>query len=490
MSDELLSLSATQLARRIRDGELSPREAVETHLARLESANSRINAVCERLAEDARETATQQTERLAKGGGENLPPLFGVPFTVKEMFAVEGRRRTGGSVHRRDDFSPLDATLVRRLRDAGAIPIATTNVPELGFWFEAENTVYGRTSNPYDPSRTSGGSSGGEGALIGAGASPFGLGSDIGGSVRLPAAFCGVFGHKPTHLLLPLSGHFPYSDDELRGLTGRRHPLTDPGFLARRAEDLPLLMKLLMGPDGIDPDIRGDVRLAAPVQDASGLRVLVCPSPVIHLCRETDADVAQGVRQAARLLEQFGADVRELDPRLFLRAAELWGAAVRSTKERRFEDALTAGQELSLGRELVHLVRGQGRYTLPALMVALFERLQPGEGKDYSPVLAELAQMKSLIADLLKGPTILLMPVHPRTAFKHGASWHTPFDFLMTGIVNALELPATACPIGRDSDGLPLAVQVIGGADQDLLCMKVAEWLESGFGGWSDPFAG
>lgn len=487
MSDEILGWSATQIASRVRAGEISPREVVETHLRRLEKANARVNAVCERMFEDARETASAQTERLAQGE-RDLPPLFGVPFTIKEMFAVQGRRRTGGSIHRRDDLANTDATLVRRLREAGAIPLATTNVPELGFWFEAENTVYGRTNNPYDQARTSGGSSGGEGALIGAGASPFGLGSDIGGSVRLPAAFCGVFGHKPTHLLMPISGHFPYTDEDLARLTGPKHPLTDPGFLARKSEDLPLLLRTLMGPDGIDPDIRSSVQLTEPVQDPSQLRVLYCPSPVVHLCRETSAEVSAGVLQAARLFEQYGARIEEVDPRLFVRAGDLWGAAVRSTKERRFEDSLTGGGELQLSREMARLVGGGARYTLPALLVALFERLQPGEGRDYAPLLAELAKMKQRLAQMLRGPTILLMPTHPRTAFKHGSSWHTPFDFLMTGIVNALELPATSCPVGKDSKGLPLAVQVVAAQNSDLLCMKAAEWIESGFGGWSDPF--
>lgn len=486
MSDQVLDWSARRIAAEIRAGRLSPLDALESHIARLEAVNPRINAVCERLYEEARGTALAQGERLAKSR-DDLPALFGVPCTIKEMFGVQGQRRTAGSVHRRDAVSPRDATLVARLRAAGAIPMATTNVPELGFWFESENTIYGRTNNPYDFSRTSGGSSGGEGAVLGAGASPLGIGSDIGGSVRLPAAFCGIFGHKPSHLLLPISGHFPYTDDDLPKLTGPKHPLTDPGFLVRRAEDLDLIFDLLRGPDGIDPDVRDLKTFAAPPTDPRSLRVLVCASPEIHLCRATDPQVSGAVQRTASLFEAYGARVEELNPRTFMRSAELWGAAVRSTKEKRFEDALTDGGRLRFTKEFLLRLKGRSVYTLPALMVALFERFVPSGNQDHGPLLEELSELRQTMEALLDGNTILLMPVHPRPAFPHGDSWHTPFDFLMTGILNALELPATACPVGRDSSGLPLSVQVVAAAGRDSLCFQAARWIEGGFGGWSPP---
>ena len=252
--NELLTLSGVDLAKRIATKQVSPSEVLEVHIARIEKVNPQLNAMVEDDFARARKTAREQTETLMSGTGPtNLPVFFGVPFTVKEMLSYKGMKRTGGSIHHRDSVMDWDATIVERMRHAGAIPMGTTNVPELGFWFETFNPVYGRTNNPYDVTRTCGGSSGGEGSLIGAGASPFGLGSDIGGSIRIPAFFCGVFGHKPSRYWLPLTGHFPYGREEFGDLLLKdKYPFTSIGPLSRRAADLNPLLQLMVGADAHD----------------------------------------------------------------------------------------------------------------------------------------------------------------------------------------------------------------------------------------------
>src|SRR6202011_2168840 len=177
---------------------------------------------------------------------ETLPPLLGVPFTVKESIAVRGMPNSAGLVARQGLASEDNAPAVQRLLDAGAIALGVTNTSELTLWIESNNRVYGQTSNPYDGTRTAGGSSGGEGAAVGSGGSPFGIASDIAGSIRIPAFFCGVFGHKPSAGLVPNSGLYPPAPGESGRMLGT-------GPLARRAEDLMPLLRIIAGPDGQDP---------------------------------------------------------------------------------------------------------------------------------------------------------------------------------------------------------------------------------------------
>ena len=183
--DQMLSASATELAAMVRDGKVSSRELVDAHIMQIERVNPTLNAVVAKRYEQARAEADQADAMRGKIAKSELPPFHGVPCTIKECFALEGMPNASGLVRRRGVIAYDDATTVARLRRAGAIPLGVTNTSELCLWMESNNYVYGRTNNPYDPTRTVGGSSGGEGAIVAAGASPFGLGSDIGGSIRM-----------------------------------------------------------------------------------------------------------------------------------------------------------------------------------------------------------------------------------------------------------------------------------------------------------------
>ena len=246
----LTERSATQLAAAIRARELTAREVVDAHIALIERRNPSINAVVATRFDAARAEADAADERLeSRRGRKDPPPLLGVPCTIKESFALAGMPHTSGSVNRRERIADESATAVTRLMEAGAIPLGVTNTSELTLWIESENRVWGRTDNAYDPTRTAGGSSGGEGASIGSGFAPIGLGTDIGGSIRLPAFFNGVFGHKPSGAVVPHTGHYPAPNERGSFLLGT-------GPLARCAEDLMPALRAIAGPDGIDPSVR------------------------------------------------------------------------------------------------------------------------------------------------------------------------------------------------------------------------------------------
>ena len=202
MNEDIIYADAVELARRIRDRELSPVEVVQAHLDRIEAANPRLNALIaypEGVLERAREA------EAAVIRGENRGPLHGVPFTVKDCVDTEGVRTTRGSKLFEDYVPAADATVVKRLKDAGGIFIAKSNMPEFALWWETDNLVYGRTENPWMIGRTPGGSSGGEASAIASGMSPLGIGSDVGGSIREPANYCGIVGLKATHGRIPLN---------------------------------------------------------------------------------------------------------------------------------------------------------------------------------------------------------------------------------------------------------------------------------------------
>ena len=266
----LTERSATDLARAIRTRETSSREVVEAHIEQIQRTHARINAVVVDRFDAARADADEADARVAAATDvEELPPLLGVPCTVKESIAMAGMPNCAGLVSRNAWRSTANAPTVQRMIDAGAIPLGVTNTPELCLWIETENRQYGRTNNAYDRRRTAGGSSGGEGAVVGSGGSPLGLGADIGGSIRIPAFFNGVFGLKPTPGLVPSTGQFPTVETEVAAMMLTIGPIT------RRAEDLIPMLRVIAGPDGIDPYMR-EMPIGDPTDvPIEGMRVLL-----------------------------------------------------------------------------------------------------------------------------------------------------------------------------------------------------------------------
>jgi fatty acid amide hydrolase 2 len=301
----LLQASAVSLAARMRRGELSPVDVVEAHIQRIQQVDPRLNALVAERFDLARREASAAARRIRRASAEErLPPLLGVPCTVKEFIAVQGMPWTAGIQARRGRLAGGDATVVQRLRKAGAIVLGSTNMAEGGLWMEARNPLYGHTNNPWDLDRTAGGSSGGCGALVACGAVPFSLGADIGGSVRIPAAFCGTFGHKPSGRMVPTTGHLPQPH-------GLARALLCLGPLTRRSEDLLPLLRILAGPDGFDPVVRG---MALPSGEAwIDLAQLEVYPVEEHLGVAVWPEARRAVRRAARALEALGARVHPPD---------------------------------------------------------------------------------------------------------------------------------------------------------------------------------
>ena len=467
---------ALELARMIRGGEVRAREVVEAHIAAVELANPRLNAVVESRYEAARAEADAADRLVASGAA--TPPLLGVPCTIKEAFAFEGMPQTSGLVSRRGIRATGDAPAVARLRAAGAIPLGVTNTSELCMWFESNNRVYGRTSNAYDPTRIAGGSSGGEGAIVGAGGVPFGLGADIGGSIRMPAFFNGVFGHKPSPGLVPNTGQFPC-------VSGAALRILGTGPLCRHARDLMPLLRLLAGPDGADT-------ACAPVELGDPAAVALSRLPVIIVedngLIAVHPELHAALHRAGRALAARGAAVRvERVPGLW-RTFELWGASLQAAGGPTFGEHLGGGRPVARLRELVKLIAGRSDHTLPSLLLTLIEGLGGLVPRRARWMLAEVQRLR---ADLLAriGDGVMLYPPFPRPAPRHGAPVWRPFDFVYTALLNVLELPATAVPMGLGREGLPLGVQVVARAGADHLTIRVAEVLEEDCGGWVPPQA-
>jgi len=473
----LCTLSALDLARRIKQRKLTSAEVVEAHIRQIEKANPALNAVVKDRFDEARAEARAADEQVARTPAEELPPLHGVPCTIKEAFALSGMPQTSGLVARKGFIATEDATTVARLRAAGAIPLGVTNVSELCMWMESKNNVYGRTGSAYDPSRTAGGSSGGEGAVVGAGGAPFGLGADIGGSIRMPAFFNGVFGHKPTGGLVPGTGQYPIAvGDALRYLS--------TGPIARRAEDLMPLLRVLAGPDGQDQACT-HCELSDPATvELRGLTVLdVRDANVVPVSDELIA--AQ--ERAALALARRGAKVVPTRIEALRHAIQIWSAMLEAAGGPTFGELLGNGVPVRPGPELVRWLLKRSPYTLPALGLAILERL-PKLARARATQFIELgARLRAELVDRIGPNGVMLYPSHTRPAPRHTAPLWPPIQWGYTAIFNVMELPVTQTPLGLGQKGLPLGVQVVGIHGRDHLPIAVALALEEAFGGWVPP---
>jgi fatty acid amide hydrolase 2 len=343
-------------------------------------------------------------------------------------------------------------------------------------WIESHNRVYGRTRNAYDPSRIAGGSSGGEGAAVGAGISPIGLGSDIGGSIRLPAFFNGVFGHKPTAGLLPNTGQFPST----RGEAGR---LLATGPLTRRAEDLMPLLRILAGADAGDPLSR-DAELGDPAEvSLDGMEVTLVEGrllPPVHPA----LDAAR--RRAADALEAAGARVRWAPLRRLAAGLEPYLATLADGAGVTTAELLAeAGAAPLRARDLL---RRGGDHTAQVRLLlaaeATFGRLPERRSRRAVDAGRRLAaELEELVGD-----GVLLHPPFGRPAPRHGRTVGRPWVILHAAVFNLAGLPATEVPLGLDRRGLPLGVQVVAGRDRDHVAIAVAQELERTLGGWVPPW--
>jgi amidase len=455
----VLNQGAAWLAREIRSRRISAVEAVRQCLARIEETHLRINAAVEVLSEQAIAAAKQVDARLA--AGEEGGALLGVPISIKDSIDVAGTKCTAGTWGRRNAApAACDATLVGRLRDAGAIPIAKTNLPDLLFSFETDNMIYGRTNNPYDVTRTPGGSSGGESALLAAAGSALGLGSDAFGSVRLPAAFCGLAAIKPTSGRLPRTGHVP-------GPGGWVEALWQMGPIARRVEDVALAMRLLAYPDA-DDVWAPPVPLFEAEPDLRKLRVAFFSSNGFAECTP---EVKYVVEKCARFLADEGGAVSE---------ERAPGVA----------DVFDLGMALfgpDGGDGIDQYLREIGSDRVHPLHVNFVNYMRPyrASGPEFAARWAQWDAYRLGLRKFFTRYDVILCPVYTQVALKHGESMKEEnfHGFSYTMAWNVAQTPAATVRCG-EHEGLPINVQVVAKPWNDMLTLRVCEALEEKFGGW------
>ncbi len=459
LTPEIHYSSVTALANAIRTKQASSEEVTKIFLARIEAVNDSLNAVVQLDAERALAAARDADSRLARG--DLAGPLHGVPMTIKDSLDTADMISTGGTMGRAKFVPDKDATVVTRLRAAGAILMGKTNTPELTLSFKTSNAVYGTTNNPYDLTRTPGGSSGGASAILAAGGSPFDVGSDYGGSIRLPAHNTGITGIKPTSGRIPRTGHiFPFG-----GLLDSFQQL---GPMTRYVEDLILLLPILSGPDGIDPYI-----VPMPLLDSAAINVRD-----LRVCFHTDNGVltptpetAEVVQNAAAALAGIGCIVEEARPpgieSSYQIAQDLWNRCDSPLVKALLEQAGTTREEATLDW--------------------LFE-LPPASDADIVDAVTRLDACRSQMLSIFEDFDIIVCPPNARPAMTHNtenAGDLRPFSYTIS--YNVAGWPAAVVRGGTSPEGLPIGVQIVARPWREDVALAVAGFLESRLGGFHPP---
>ena len=456
------------MAEQVRLKKLSPVELLDTHLARIEALNPKLNAFVQLDTERARRQA--QAAEAAVMRGEAVGPLHGVPISIKSSIEVAGLRCEAGTRLRAGLVASQDAPLVARLRAAGAIVLGVTNTPELLMAWETHNLLYGRTNNPWDLERTAGGSSGGEAAAIASGCSAGGVGSDGGGSIRVPAHFSGICGLKPTPGCIPSTGHFPNS-------VGPFALLGVVGPMARTIADLRVLFEVMAGPDDGDP-------CAAPVplrrialEDLRKIQIGYFEddgrTPVTPETRAAIRTAAESLDRASFQVCPFLPDGLELARQLWWKLFGIAGGMLLGR--------LTKGHESELSpilKEFSSWVAADPPHTGDSLLDTWVQR--------------DIVRLQ-VLAQMREFP-IFLCPVSSLGAYDPEAGWmieDKKVEYLdawsYTEWFNLLGMPAAVVPVGRSTEGLPIGVQVVGRPWEEELVLALAAAVEKECGGWREP---
>src|ERR1700730_11512252 len=458
-----------QIAEGIRSKEFSPVEIIDAHLKRIESCEPKLNAFVHLDPHNSRVQASVAQSAVLRG--DPLGPIHGVPLTVKSCIDVAGWPAPASSLLRKEYLPQRDAPLVSRLKAAGAILLGNTNTPEFLMAYETNNLVSGRTSNPWNVAYSAGGSSGGEAAAIASGCSAGGVGSDGGGSIRVPAHFCGICGLKPTPGRIPVTGHFPAG-------AGALSWLGVVGPMARTIADVRILFEVMAGPDP------GDA-LSAPVPfDAEkakrlkGLRVGLLESPELG---KASPETRSAVQRAADLLAARGFVVEPLRLSGLDRALDLWWLFFGPLVAHLFLRPAVDGHEDQISpmlREYLSVAEREAPPTLDQVLNACAQR---------DLVRAEILHQMHAVP-------ILLSPVSSAPAFRHGeGTWHPGADHCYCDTMrysqwlNLTGFPGASVPVGSSPESLPIGVQVIGRPHEEELVLAVAEQIEQARGPWRPP---
>ncbi len=451
MPDDLWRASAGELAAAIRRGETSSLEVVESHLARIDAVNGHLNAVVRILADEARAAARAADEEAAAGA--ELGPLHGVPISVKDNIAVAGTPTTNGVPALAEENAEEDALIVTRLKEAGAIPLARTNLPDLGLRVHTDSFLYGVTRNPWAADHNVGGSSGGEGSALASGMSCLGLGNDIGGSLRIPAQCNGIASLKPTLGRIasatggPMSGQLMAVD----------------GPMARRVADLRTAYELLGRYHRSDP-----WSMPVPLdleQPPAPVKVALVPEPGGG---STHPDVAAGVRAAGAALEAAGYAVEEVEPPMTAEARRAWEVFL--------------GHELNTARPALEEIMSPDAFDFLVRSLDMFGVESPAE---YQAMYVERHAIASAWQEFQEDYPLMVGPIMTQPPFVVGYDLREPGDVLdqmrFEVALNLLGLPAVCVPTGV-ANGLPQVVEVIGGRYREGLCLEAGQAIEDALG--------
>ena len=476
--------TATELSAALAAKQVSAVELAEDAIARIERHDGKVNAICVRDFDRAMQAARAADAALARG---QKKPLLGLPITVKESFNVAGLPTTWGFVPQKDYRPAEDAITITRVKDAGGVILGKTNVPlGLGDW-QSYNDIYGTTKNPYDLSRTPGGSSGGCSAALAAGYGALSLGSDIGGSIRVPAFHCGIYGHKPTFGLVPTRGHTPPQVPPIP----LDRDMSVLGPMARSAADLALALDVIAGPDPLEAGVGYKLALPPPRQAAlKDFRVLVVETDSLL---PPNKEVRASIEMLAGNLEKAGARVARQSPllpdftessRLYMRMLMAFLASFWPVEQ---HDAVRlAAAQLSSDDKSLAAERLRGMSTGHRAWVL-------GEGAR--------GRLRAQWRALFREFDAVICPIMPTQAYPHdhspdqetrrinidGKDYSYPDQLSWPGIATLPGLPSTAIPTGFASDGLPLGVQILGPWLEDKTPIRLAELIERVFGGFVPP---
>jgi amidase len=472
MTEDLTTKSASELAALIRTRAVSPVEITQAHLEGIQRINPSLNAIVT-IAPDLIDSARAAEAAVMRG--EAIGPLHGLPLTIKDTIETKGLRTTGGSRLRANHVPDRDATVVARLKAAGAIILGKTNTPEMAIPYETDNPVFGRTNNPYDPERTPGGSSGGEAAAIAACLSPAGIGSDLSGSIRVPAHFCGIAGLKPTTGRVPMDGHLPVASGPL-ALGACIGPM------ARRVDDLALLFGVIA--DAVQFEIDLETANVAGLPNTAELQGMRAAWYTNDGVAPVDEETAHAVEAAAKSLSDAGLEIVQATPPGVSQGSRLWvelfsHAGMDQTQR------FYRGREVEAGPQVASLLRvASEQEGGREANVQAADRL--------AKAVVEHERLREELLRWMKATPLIVAPVGATCAFKHGAerldirgesvSVFRAFSYSQT--FNVFGFPCVAVPAGRSRAGLPIGVQVIGRPFQEWTALAAAAIIEEALGGW------
>jgi amidase len=487
MPDNSLSFaSAGELTRALRERKVGAVELLDLHLARMRAVNPAINAIVATDEQGARAQARRADEALARG--ELLGPLHGLPMTLKDTFEVVGMPATCGIPALRNHMPKTDAAVAAALRAAGAVIFGKSNVPEGAGDHQSYNAIYGLTRNPWDLARSAGGSSGGAAAALATGMTPLEVGSDVGGSIRCPAHFCGLFGHKPSYGLVPLFGHIPPPP-------GTYHePIMEvAGPLARHARDLELALDVIAAPN--DLDAKGQLWKLPPPRRTTlkDFRVALWADAKHY---PVEPAYLAAIHAFAEDLRRLGVSVTEARPPIDPHESnDLYIAALFGMWGGGLPDEVFDG----------YVAAARGLDPADKSWAARIGRAAAQSLRDWTRLLDRREQLRRVWEAFFRDYDLLLCPVMTTVAFPHDTSGadHTaqmhrtikvgnetrPYldNLIWPGLITLVNLPSTAVPMRHFVDGLPAGVQAVSGFLDDRTTLRFAELVEEAFGGFTAP---